>query len=207
MLLTQKAPSNKASTNPQAPKIATPVPSLGPKIVRPQPVPDTTPPPVKAPVSYIPQQAQNTTDFQCQESKSILVPGGNMPAKRAIIDLSLNASLPYRKLYAFLSLNPSGTNYNARLTIEFWRNGSLVGALPLCGGGGTNSGDVLPSICVAGGNVFSDCMAIVLNTGAAVVLQPFYTHQNIDKITVSIVSSVAVQDCFVWLGVASSLQR
>jgi hypothetical protein len=194
------APSTQYTPNPASPAPALPVPALPPAGAA-APLIDVKPAPDLAPVSYPAPQALTASDF----IHSGLVTG--YQAMTAIIDLPLSAVLSYRKLYAYLTATNTNANYAARLVIEFWRNYTKVGELPLATTGGTVSGEAIPTVFCGGGNAGPDTLALFNLAGDKVLLQPQYIHAEIDRVTVTIRSLVACSDVSAWVGVISSLER
>ena len=192
-----------ATPNPQSPAPAIPVPALPPPARR-DAAPDQLPPALPPFTSYVPTESTDATDFKCGQSPAI---SGGISGRRFIVDLGLVDHLAYRKIYAYLSITNASDDYFARLRIEFWRQNTLVGWLPLAGAGGNNTGDFVPSVCVAGGVVTDDSIGLILNDGTAIICQPHHIHTWIDRVTVSVETAVNCTSLYVWLGVISSKQR
>lgn len=139
-------------------------------------------------------------------------------AARQFISFGIVESLRRRKIYAYLWANTgAATDYAVQADIEFWRQDSLVGSLPLGLALSAASAAIaqdVPNCFPSGGNVVDDSIAIYLAQPTAgqpnsVILQPQYVIVSADKVTVSfnkswigIGASVTAARCFV--GVLSS---
>jgi hypothetical protein len=189
------APATKYTPNPQSPAPALPLPDLPPGGTA-APLVDAVAEPDLPPVSYPAPKALAATHFIA----SGLVTG--YQASSGLVDLPLPATLPYRKLYAYVTATETDSSYAARLVIEFWSNYTKVGELPLATMDGTVAGEAIPTVFCGGGNAGPDTMAL-----NGTLLQPQYVHAEIDRLTVSIKGLVNCSDVSVWVGVVSSLER
>ncbi len=136
---------------------------------------------------------QQVSDFQCGEAPAL----GGVVAANCIDITSLPFSMPKRKLYAWLWAANGGSNWMVQATINFFRQQSALGSLPMCIGGGTWGSQSLASVCSANGQNVQDCLGIyVANpTGtqpATLILQPLYITGQFDRITLSIANAQGV---------------
>lgn len=121
-------------------------------------------------------------------------------AQRNTIIIDVAEQLNERRIYAYMEVKgPNGTTDQWILTAEIalYRNGQVVGVLPLAFGKidtSTVNAD-LPSLFNAGGSVVGDSLVIRLsnpfdttNGPFTATLQPFRLNAEIDKIALSILS-------------------
>jgi len=139
-------------------------------------------------------------------------------AANNVIECPVDYQLRYRKIYAYLFTTAStATDYLVQCQIQFWRNGSMVGWLPLHdqvspAGGGVSGNEDWVTIFVSGGLVFPDSIGLNLGTpagaqAAANIVQPQCVYSGADKITVSVIKLINVTSVRLWLGVLSCADK
>jgi hypothetical protein len=176
--------------------------------------PALPPPAALAPMATTPALDRiSVSEFKSGEDNALT------PAipKQLSIDFHVDHLLPYKKIYAYLWTNPSNpADYFVRCEIRLWRNGTMVGILPLCEGisNGAATGVLKESIVAiaiasTGGVEVQDSIGLFLSapTGTqpqSVILQPQCLHAEIDRITVAVVSFGNMTDLRLWVGCLSS---
>jgi hypothetical protein len=128
---------------------------------------------------------QQVSDFQFGEAPSLTGVCNNA------IDISVPYSMASRKLYAWLWAQNSGTNWWVKGSINFWRQQSALGSLPLSIGGGSFGAQSLVTVCTSNGQNVQDCLGVYVanQTGSqpsSLVLQPLYINGAFDRITFSV---------------------
>jgi hypothetical protein len=125
------------------------------------------------------------------------------------IDLSCNAQLRRRKVYAYINCDFTAAGICA-CSVVFYYNHSKVGSLPLAqGNGATVTNASSPSLFTAGTYSVQDSLQLylinpVLNQVANNLLQPLYIWGKFDEAKVNVDFIQNVFDIRIWLGIISS---
>ncbi len=197
MLVIPNTETRNAPGTPNTVRVATPIPTLAdhPRdthIIPPDPL--------------LPEHSVKGTQLVYGEAISVAAPARN------VIDFGLVASLRRRKLYAYLFVNPAaGTEYMCKCDIDFYRNFTKIGTLPLNANlsTGTNIVETVVAAALAGGNAERDCIAIYLSNPvngqvASNILQPQNLMIEADRVTVSVNVLTTITNIRLWIGVLSS---
>lgn len=127
------------------------------------------------------------SDFQFGEKIAFAGPVQN------VIDLSVNANTPNRKIYAWLwaATTTTTTPFAVQGIITFYKGNSQAGTMPLSIGLGSAVTQSLPSVCTTNGTNVQDCLGVFLASAtgtqpASIILQPLYIYGIFDRLTLSI---------------------
>jgi hypothetical protein len=117
-------------------------------------------------------------------------------ANSGLCAVSLPSNLKRRKIYAWIYVKDANAYVKAQ--INFYRNGSPVGSVPISLAGGTVAlNETLINVCTTGGTSITDTIAAFISNPVdtqpqAITLQPQYLYGEMDKADISITDKSGV---------------
>jgi hypothetical protein len=126
------------------------------------------------------------------------------------IDLSVQATLPRRKIYCWLYVYSTSTSYLVNGNVVFYLNKSMVGKLPIANMGTTYpASNSFPMVFQSGGDNVQDCINLFISNNVngqpdSISLQPLYIFGQFDEAKVILDKVINVNDMRIFLGILSS---